>query len=146
MSWIGKILGTEKALTGIVNGVTDGLDKLCYTDEEKADAAAAERTQARATVVEWMKNSQGASLARRVIAIAVTVVWLLQYIFAMVASSVAIWIDDPDVNGKIIATVAVVNNSAQQMNGAMMLILAFYFAAPHMGDIATAAINKFGGK
>jgi hypothetical protein len=29
------------------------------------------------------------------------------------------------------------------MNGPVMLILAFYFAAPHMGDFAQAIIGKF---
>jgi len=28
----------------------------------------------------------------------------------------------------------------------MMLILGFYFAAPHMGKIAESALSKFGGK
>ena len=34
---------------------------------------------------------------------------------------------------------------AHEMNGAMMLILGFYFAAPYMGSIVEGAMKKFGG-
>jgi hypothetical protein len=33
--------------------------------------------------------------------------------------------------------------SANDMSPAVMLILAFYFAAPHMGDFAKAVIGRF---
>jgi len=33
-----------------------------------------------------------------------------------------------------------------RLNGAVMLILAFYFAAPHMGAMIGQAMDKFGGK
>ena len=52
--------------------------------------------------------------------------------------------NDPDMVGKLIAASAVINESAQQMNGAVMLILGFYFAAPHMGDIAKVDMQRFG--
>jgi hypothetical protein len=32
------------------------------------------------------------------------------------------------------------------MKGAVMLILAFYFATPHMGSIVQGALDKFSGK
>jgi len=53
---------------------------------------------------------------------------------------VSVWVSNP-ANWK--ESAKIINESAQSMNGAMMLILAFYFAAPHMGDIAKAALNKF---
>jgi len=36
---IGKIFGSDKALTSIVDNVSKGLDALVYTDEEKAQDA-----------------------------------------------------------------------------------------------------------
>ena len=33
---IGKIFGTEKAITAVIKNVSNGLDALVYTDEEKA--------------------------------------------------------------------------------------------------------------
>ena len=142
MSFWGKIFGTEKALTGIVDGVTNGLDALVYTDEEKASDATKERSEARLMVVKWMELTQGQNLARRLIALSITAVWLLMYLIKSAVAVVSVWVDSPDM---WLDTAKVVGDSAESMNGAMMLILAFYFAAPHMGDIARAAMNKFSG-
>ncbi|OEJ64645.1 hypothetical protein [Magnetovibrio blakemorei] len=143
MGFFGKIFGTEAALQGVVSGVTRGLDALVYTDEEKAGDAAKDRSEARKMVVEWMASTQGQSLARRLLALIITAVWLLQYLTSMALDLVAIWEVNP-VNLQLASSV--IGERAGAMNGAMMLILGFYFAAPHMGDIAKAALLKFGGK
>jgi len=140
MSFWGKLFGTEKALSGIVDGVTKGLDALIYTDEEKAGDAAKDRTEARQMVVQWMAATQGQNLARRLIALTITSVWLLQYLAAQGLAFVSIWVDDPD---KWLDAAKLMREGAGDMSSAVMLILAFYFAAPHMGDIAKAAMGKF---
>jgi hypothetical protein len=83
MSFWGKLFGTEKALNGIVDGVTNGLDALVYTDEEKAADAAADRSEARKMVVQWMAATQGQNLARRLIALSITGVWLSMYLLSV---------------------------------------------------------------
>lgn len=140
MSFIGKLFGTEKALLGIVDGVTKGLDALVYTDEEKAGDAAKDRSEARAMVVQWMAATQGQNLARRLIALSITGVWLLQYIIAQAISVYLIFSDDTE---RLKDVVEIMKGGAGDMNAAVMLILAFYFAAPHMGDIAKAVTRKF---
>lgn len=140
MSFWGKLFGTDQALTAVIDGVSSGLDKLVYTDEEKADAAARERSEARQMVVGWMAATQGQNLARRLIALAITGVWLLDIILAQVAGAVAIFIDE---SAKIESLAKFMMDGAMQMNNAVMLILAFYFAAPHMGDIAKAVTGRF---
>jgi hypothetical protein len=143
MSFWGKIFGTDKAIEGGVNMVRDGLDALVYTDEEKAGYAAKERTEARQMVVKWMESTQGQNLARRLIALSITAVWLLMYIVSLIMSLTAVWVESPQ---QWIASAKVIGGYSESMNGAMMLILAFYFAAPHMGDIASAALNKFSSR
>lgn len=140
MSFWGKLFGTDQALTAVIDGVSSGLDKLVYTDEEKADAAARERSEARQMVVGWMAATQGQNLARRLIALSITGVWLLDIILAQVAGTVAIFVDE---SAKIEALAKFMIDGAMQMNNAVMLILAFYFAAPHMGDIAKAVTGRF---
>lgn len=139
MSFIGKLFGSEKALEGIVNGVTKGLDALIYTDEEKANDAAKSRTEARAMVIKWMAATQGQNLARRLISLSITGVWLLQYIVAQVVSIFVIYADDPE---RLQGVSQVMREGANDMGSAVMLILAFYFAAPHMGDIAKSFTNR----
>lgn len=140
IGFLGKLFGSEKALSGIVDGVSNGLDKLVYTDEEKAGDAAKDRTEARQMVVQWMTATQGQNLARRLIALSITSVWLLQYVAAQLFGLVSIWSGQPK-NWQ--GASKVMTEGANQMGPAVMLILAFYFAAPHMGDIAKAVTSKF---
>lgn len=145
MSFIGRLFGSEKALTGVVDGVTKGLDALVYTDEEKSRDAAESRSEARKMVVEWMRSTQGQNLARRLIALIVTSVWLFMYLLATALDFAGIWITDAATAKRITESASIIGERAHEMNGAMMLILGFYFAAPHMGDITRAAINRFSG-
>lgn len=141
MSFWGKMFGTDEAIKTTIGAVKDGLDALVYTEEEKSVDAAKERSEARSMLVGWMEATQGQNLARRVISLAITGVWLSQYIIAQLASSIAIfWLEKTEQLNEL----AKVNmQSAESMSGAVMLILAFYFAAPHMGDFAKAIIGKF---
>ncbi|MCK4830998.1 hypothetical protein KA005_85600 [bacterium] len=140
---IGKIFGTDKAITSVIDNVSKGIDALIYTDEEKAVDAAKDRSAARGMVIKWMESTQGQNLARRLIALCIVIVWLLQYLCGMILSVIGIWVSDPE---KILASAKVIGEFAERMNGAVMLILGFYFAAPYMGNIVQGAITKFGGQ
>jgi len=142
MSFWGRIFGTDKALQSVVNSVSNGIDALVYTDEEKANDAAKDRTEARGMVVRWMEATQGQNLARRLIALSITGVWLLQFLMAQAFAVVAIW-TDKSISIKLQASALQMQSGADVMNNAVMLILAFYFAAPHMGDIAKAVTSRF---
>lgn len=141
MSFWGKLFGSDKALSGIVDGVSNGLDKLFYTDEEKAEDEAKDRAAARGMVIKWMQATQGQNLARRLLALLITFTWLIQYIIVAALNVAAIWLDETE---KLQQSASLIADSASSMVGAVMLILGFYFAAPHMGDIAKAALVKFG--
>ena len=145
MSIFSRIFGGQKASKALIDNVSKGLDALVYTEEEKAVDAAKSRTEARTMFIEWMKNTQGQNLARRLIALMITIVWLAQYLTMQVLGVTAVWLDDSK-SEKMIESAKIIGGYASSMNGAMMLILGFYFAAPHMGKIAETALNKFGGK
>nr|BDD44518.1 hypothetical protein 17 [Moraxellaceae bacterium] len=139
--FLGRIFGTEKALGDAVGAVRDGLDALVYTDEEKARDAAQDRSEARSMVVGWMRATQGQNLARRFLAVMIAGVWLLQYMAGLGLDVAAVWADNA---GPLQKASTVIGERAVSMNGAMMLILGFYFAAPHMGSIAKVALARFG--
>ena len=141
MSFWGKIFGTEKALNTAIESVRDGLDSLVYTDEEKAGDAATDRKEARRTVVAWMAATQGQNLARRLLALSITAVWLFQYVVSVGLSVSAVFINTYKSEANEAA--ALLKSGASDMSGPVMLILAFYFAAPHMGSVATAVLDKF---
>ncbi len=144
MSFWGKLFGTDEAIRGAVGAVKEGLDALVYTDEEKASDAAKERSEARSMLVGWMEATQGQNLARRLISLAITGVWLMQYIVSQIASSIAIFWTTKAQQLNELAKLQL--ESANDMSPAVMLILAFYFAAPHMGDFAKAVIGRFENK
>lgn len=125
-----------------MDGVSSGLDKLVYTDEEKADDHAKSVTEARQLVVDWMRSTQGQNLARRLIALSITGVWLMQYVVAWLMDIIAIFVGNAATRKLITEASTATDARADTMVGAVMLILAFYFAAPHMGDIASAALGK----
>lgn len=146
-SLIGKIFGSEKAIEGAVKGISNSLDALVYTDEEKAGDAALERQKARAMVIDWMQSTSGQALARRLIACAITFIWLLQYVFgwAMVTGAV---FSDPEIAARMKEASEITQAHADSMTGAVMLILSFYFAAPHLDKVVGPAMERFakGGK
>jgi hypothetical protein len=141
MSFWGKVFGTDEAIKGAVDAVRDGLDALVYTNEEKAVDAAKERSEARSMLVGWMEATQGQNLARRLISLAITGVWLFQYIVAQLAMSIAVFWTGKASELNELAKLNMA--SADDMGSAVMLILAFYFAAPHMGDFAQAIVGRF---
>lgn len=152
---IGKIFGTDKAAGALVDNISNGLDKLVYTNEEKAEVQAADVTEARQMVIRWLATTSGQNLARRLLALMITSVWLVQYVCMMILSVVSVWVDKTTVlklNGVDVAvnvfqeSSKIIGGYAENMNGAMMLILAFYFSAPYMGSVVSGALDKFGKK
>ncbi len=140
---VGKIFGTDKAITSVVDGAKNALDKLVYTSEEKADDHAKSVTEARTMVIDWLKNTQGQNIARRVIALVITSMWALNVLLIQALSVAAVWVSEPK---QYLASAEVISKNAQPVTSAMMLVLAFYFAAPQMGKFADAALKKFSGK
>ena len=45
-SFLGKLFGTDKAGEAIVDGATSAIDKIWYTEEEKAEDAAQAKREA----------------------------------------------------------------------------------------------------
>lgn len=142
---VGKVFGTDKAVASVVDNVAAGLDKLVYTKEEEAEDRAKAVTEGRQMLVDWMRATQGQNLARRIIALSVTGVWLLQYLLAWVMDIVAVFVSG-EAQARLIEASTMTDQRANSMVGAVMLVLGFYFAAPHMGNIAESALAMFGRK
>lgn len=150
MGFWGRLFGSEEATKGAVNAVRDGLDALWYTDEEKATDKAKDITEARRVLLEWVKNSQGQNLSRRFLAISISMTWLLAKLTGVGLGVAASFSDPPnkdfDLPTKLEKAASIVGDFSSDMTPAVMLILGFYFAAPHMGKIAEAALTKFGDR
>ena len=156
MSFWGRLFGSSESIDKIVDHAASGLDKLWYTDEEKSEDAAKRRTESLSFFIEWLRATQGQNLARRFIAISSTLMWLTMYFISWTLEALSPWFSGQAVlvidGEKIEVTTGYlmslsaesINGYAVTMNGAMMLILGFYFAAPHLDKIVGHAIERFG--
>ncbi len=142
MGWLGKLFGTDNAVEQVISTGERLLDDAFYTDAERAEDTARDRSEVRTMVVEWMANTQGQNLSRRVIALSVTGVWLLMYMLSTVLGLGAVWVD-ASLNARLLESIAILDERNDAMTGAVMLILGFYFAAPKIGQIADAAMARF---
>lgn len=141
-AFVGKLFGSKKSLDRIVKGVSEGLDHLSYTEEEKAGDAAKSRTEARQMIVEWMRTNNGSRLARRFIALLVASIWALEHLAATILKVISPWVEDPS---KFIESANAIAQHSEQMNGAFILVLGYYFAGPYMGQMVQGAIKKLSG-
>lgn len=143
--FFGRMFGTDKAIEKSIDLVGNGLDKLWYTDEEKAQDVAKERAAARGILIEWVDKSQGQNIARRFLALVITSTWLFMYLAEAGLHVSAIWLSGENAQ-MLTQSAQLIGARAMEMNGAMMLILGFYFAAPHLGRIVGPAMERFAGK
>lgn len=144
-SFVGKIFGTEKAIEGMVDGVSRGLDKLIYTKEEMSEDAAKAITEARQYLIQWIDKSQGQNIARRFLALLISFTWLSMFALSTVLDLSVVWATEETTVSNLRASSVLIGARAESMTGAMMLILGFYFAAPHLDKIVGSAMNRFGG-
>lgn len=144
--WLGRLFGTDKAAASLIDNISNGLDKIYYSEEEKAEDKAKAKVEASNLLINWLSSTQGSNLARRIIALSVTAIWALQYVAAMLMLAIVPWVDAQTTIDALTASATSFRESGAQIDGAMMLVLGFYFAAPHLGSVVTTAMNKFSGK
>ena len=144
-SFLGKLFGTDEAVKGVIETGKELLDDAFYTDAETAADRAAAAAGVRDMVVGWMGNTQGQNLSRRVIALSVTGTWLSMYVIATIMDIGGVWLSEL-YHARLAATSLVLDTRNDSMTGAVMMILAFYFAAPKIGEIAEVAMSRFGKK
>lgn len=141
--FFGRLFGSAKATESMIDGVKSGLDKLVYTKEEKAEDAALAVTEARSYLIQWMDKTQGQNIARRVLAFMVAFTWLGMFLLSTGLDISVVWASDNQ--EALRASSVLIGARAESMTGAMMLILGFYFAAPHLDKIVDKAMARFGG-
>lgn len=139
MGLIGRLLGSEKALGKIVSSVSNGLDKLRYTAEEKAQDQAALlqrqadiRLRAQEQVIEWQKATAGQNVTRRVIALLIVGIWASAYLVRLAMLVAAVWWDTNAVQLKEAARL--IDTGISDIEPSMMLVLGFYFALGGITD------------
>lgn len=140
--FVGKLFGSDTATTAFLDHVSSGVDKLYYSAEEKADDKAAAAKEANTAYIEWLKATSGSNLARRFIAVVVTLIWSSQYAFSMICSCIAPWVD-VDTARALMETAATLQANGDQGNAAFMAVLGFYMLGSHAAPMFEAATKMF---
>ena len=141
--FIGKLLGSDKAASSLIDNVSKGIDKLYYSSEEKAEDKATALREGNQVYMEWLKATSGSALARRFIAIIVTLVWAAQYVGSLALSSLAPWMSDPLVVEAMMKSANVLQSNGEQGNAAFMIVLSFYYLGNKGDALIKAAVVKF---
>ncbi len=151
MGFIGRLLGSEKALAGIVGSVTSGLDKLRYTAEEKAEdnakllqRQADIRLRAQEQVIEWQKATAGQNVTRRVIALLIVGIWASAYLIRLAMLVAAVWWDSSAL--QLERAAGLIDEGISDIEPSLMLVLGFYFALGGISDTVAAYKKKKDGE
>lgn len=131
---VSKFFGSEKALEEMVTTATNALDKTYYTEEEKAEDKAQSRSEIRKCIIDWIQTSKGQNLARRWLALMISTVWLMGYLLGYTALTIAPWVSK-ETGEKLRESAEMLKEASSGMDPHVTLILAFYFAAPHLGKV-----------
>lgn len=140
-----KIFSKLFASDKVVDSGISLIDKAFYTDEEKAEDKQRASDRKDQLIIDWIEASKGSNIARRFIAVLVTLLWVFLFVFGWAVSQYAIWSEKLTIE-KLKLIQEANAPYLEQATGAMMLVLGFYFAAPFMGDIAKGALSRFSGK
>ncbi len=160
--FISKMFGSERAGDKIVDGVVNSIDKIWYTDEEKADAVATARTEGYAVYTEWLRSTSGSRLARRFLAIMVTGPWAFAHTLGLLLDAVAPLISGTEqiaqiIHGEVVMIVVLSSNkyiaaadslsaNASSNNELVGVVLLFYFGGPIAGETISRMVTKWTDK
>lgn len=145
LQWLGNMFGTASAAERVIDNVSKGIDKLWYTEEEKSEDRMKAVKEGNAVYMEWLRSTMGSRVARRFIAVVVTVLWALQWLASLILSVAAVWVD-PSLVDPMLASAEIVQTSGIEITGAMMVVLGFYFLGNKADGFIKVALEKFQGK
>ncbi len=144
--FLGRMFGSSKAGEKIIDGAVSGIDKLFYTDEEKAEDRAQAKREVMTVYMAWMESTTGSRIARRLLAVMAASIWAVQKIVEQVFNVMAIWETDPTIVEKLTASAEAMNAGASSTADLVAVVFAFYFGGPAAVEISKNALNAFAGR
>lgn len=145
-SWLGNLFGTAAAGEKLVDNISTGIDKIWYTDEEKANDFATARREGTAVYMEWLKSTSGSRLARRFIAFIVVGKWFITGLVALLIKSAIIWTADPAGISALTETASLMTAEVMNDKELVAIVLGFYFLGPAAVDGSKALLSKWASK
>lgn len=159
LGFLGRLFGSEKAGEKLVDGALSAVDKVWYTAEEKAEDAAKAKTEVMTVYMKWLESTSGSRLARRMIALMVTLPWFLAHTLSLLIDAITPFIDGTEtiskmVEGKIVESTVLssdkwitaadsLSTNATENNALVGVVLLFYFGGPAAVDGVKGLVDKW---
>jgi hypothetical protein len=140
---VSKLFGSSKSGEKLIEGAMSGIDKIWYTDEEKADDIQAAKRNVMTVYTKWLESTSSSRIARRVLAIGVFSMWALEHTTALGFRAASTFTNDTGVitAAKFQEVALMLSNSADEMQPLVAFVFAFYFGGPVLVD-ASAGLLK----
>ncbi len=120
MNVLKLLFGSPDAAVKTVGSIASGLDKLNFSDQEKAE----HKAKAMEWLGKYMESTQGQNLARRYIAMVVTIQWAV-----LLNIAVALQLFEAEKKSDYVFKIM-----DECVNEAFMLVMIFYFGARMLAD------------
>ena len=147
-NWLGRIVGSDKAIAAATDGLINGIGKAFYTAQEKSEdkiklfeAEIRAREKAAEQLVEFHKATSGQNLARRIIAFSLLGYFLVSKGVAQMLAVAAVFLD-PSKAALYREAAEMTNSYVAEIQVWIAGILAFYFGLPKITEMTTAYRNR----
>ena len=150
--FFGRLFGSAKAGEKIVDGIVQATDKIWYTEEEKADAAAKAKSEGYQVYMKWLESTSGSRIARRFLALIVTGIWALEHVASVFLGVLAVFVENKvSVDNAAAVVQANVFTEASKMladqaynnNALVGVVLLFYFGGPAAVTASQGLVEKW---
>lgn len=131
MSFWKRLFDTPDTISEGVRAVINTGDALVYTDEEKAEFG----QKVRDWMLAWQQATSGQNVARRLIALSVTAVWLLE---AVVTAVLSVW---AAINPEVAPAAAAIESQFARLTMIEGMILTYYYVPNKIGE-AVARVRQ----
>jgi hypothetical protein len=155
----GRMFGSAKAGEAIIDGVSNGIDKMWHTAEEKADDAARAKREGMAVFMGWLESTSGSRIARRVIALIITFPWALANFISLILDAAAPFIQGAEtiteiINGQAVEVLVLkgdkfaaaadsLSENALENTELVGVVLLFYFGGPAAIDGVKHLVDRW---
>lgn len=152
--FLSKMFGSSKAGEKIIDGAISGIDKIWYTDEEKAEDIAQAKREAMGVYMKWLESTSGSRIARRLLAFGAFLIWATEHITAVAMRVLSGWFGETTtiVDGvsvttnQLLITAQYLTDTAAEQQPLVAFVFAFYFGGPVLVDASANMLQKWAGK
>lgn len=136
MGILSKIFGSDDVINKAADGIYNGIDKLVYTNEEKAEM----RLKAAEQFLKLLKTYEPFKLAQRLLALTFAIPYIVVWVISAVLFVVGALV--PELSNAIDASKELAKMNNETLGTPVAIILAFYFS----GGMLEGVVSKLKGE